>query len=57
MTEAEWLAGTQTSPMLKCLRGQASQRKRRLLAAACCRRNLDFLPNEQCRRAVEVAEW
>jgi hypothetical protein len=56
MTEAEWLACTDTRQMLDFLRGKADDRKSRLFAVACCRRIWHFLPNEQCQRAVEVLE-
>jgi hypothetical protein len=56
MTEAEWLAGTQTSQMLKFLGDQTSERKLRLFAVGCCRRIWHSLPNEQSRRTVEIAE-
>jgi hypothetical protein len=55
MTEAEWRAGTDVSRMLRYLRGQASPRKFRLFACACCRRVWGALGPGQ-RRAVETAE-
>src|SRR6516162_9218824 len=38
MTEAEWLAATDPTPMLNVLRDRADQRKWRLFAVECCRR-------------------
>jgi hypothetical protein len=43
MTEAEWLACAEPSPMLSFLKGKASDRKLRLFACACYRRMWDRL--------------
>ncbi len=56
MTEAEWLACTEPATMLEFLRGNASDRKLRLFAAACCRAIWRWISDEQVRRAVEIAE-
>jgi hypothetical protein len=55
MTEAEWLAATDPWPMLKFLRGKVSERKLRLFACACCRRNWHLLDGSS-REAVNTAE-
>jgi hypothetical protein len=55
MTEAEWLTATDPDPMLEFQRGNASDRKLRLFAVACCYRVWDILPNK-CRKALSVAE-
>jgi hypothetical protein len=56
MGEADWNGCTDPDQMLALLRGSASERKLRLLAAACCRRAWHLLLDERVRRAVEVAE-
>jgi hypothetical protein len=56
MTEAEWLACTDPQKLLKFLHSRASERKRRLFAAACCRRVWHLLRDERSRHAVETAE-
>jgi hypothetical protein len=56
MTEAEWMACTDPTPMLDFLRGKASKRKFRFFACACWRRAWRLLTNEEDRNAVLVAE-
>jgi hypothetical protein len=56
MTEAEWLACTDPTPMLADLPPATGERKLRLYAVACCRRIWDRLPEEDCRRAVDAIE-
>jgi hypothetical protein len=56
MTEAEWLACTDPTPMLGEVGDKASERKLRLYACACCRRIWNLFPDERSRRAVEAAE-
>jgi hypothetical protein len=56
VTEAEWLTCTDPAPMLRFLRGKASDRKRRLFACACCRRVWGLLAEERTHRVVAIAE-
>jgi hypothetical protein len=55
MTEQEWLGSTYPEPMLEFLRGNASERKFRLFACACCRR-ICFLLNAWSQNVVETSE-
>jgi hypothetical protein len=56
MTEQEWLACTDPTPMLKFLRRKATKRKLRLFACACCRQVWRMLKDEVSRQAVEISE-
>jgi hypothetical protein len=56
VTEAEWDACTQPEKLLDFLHGRGGNRKRRLFAAAVCRRVWHLLTDERGRRAVEVTE-
>jgi len=56
MTEAEWLAATDPTPMLEFLKGKASDRRLRLFACACCRRIWHLLPNRLLRKSIEQME-
>jgi hypothetical protein len=56
MTEAEWDACADPTPMLEVLRGRASDRKLRLFAAACCRAAWQVFTDERSRAAVEACE-
>jgi len=57
MTEAEWEGkASDIYRLAKSLHGMASERKRRLLAAACCRRNWHLLDDEVSRPGLEVIE-
>jgi len=56
MTDTDWQAATDPTPMLEYLRGKASDRKLRLFAAAVFGRLLRLLPDPRQRRGVEVLE-
>ncbi len=56
LPQAEWNACIDPQSMLEFLRVEASERKLRLFAVACCRRIWALFDKERHRRAVEVAE-
>jgi hypothetical protein len=56
MTEAEWLAATDPKPILDFVRPNASDRKLRLLAVACCFHIWHLLPDKRSRKAVLIGE-
>src|SRR5215469_4021386 len=53
MTEQAWLQATDPTPMLEFLRGKVSERKSRLFAFACWRRQWQGNDDEICR-VIEV---
>jgi hypothetical protein len=56
MTEADWLACSDPTPMLDFLRGKASDRKLRLLACANCRLLWRWITDERSQQTVVLAE-
>jgi hypothetical protein len=56
MTEAEWLACTDPTPMLEVLRARAGSRKLGLFACGCVRLVWHLLRDPRSRQAVETAE-
>src|SRR5271165_4087526 len=56
MTEQEWLASADPTPMLDFLRNKASDRKLRLFAVACCCRIMRLLTDQRSVNAVLVAD-
>jgi hypothetical protein len=56
MTEDEWLACTDPTPMLEFLRDKASDRKLRLFACACARRVWHLLESNHLRDSIDVLE-
>jgi hypothetical protein len=56
MTEVEWLASTDPTPMLEFLCQKAIDRKLYLFVSACCRRGWNPLSDERSRLRVDIAE-
>src|SRR3954447_9534146 len=56
MTEEQWLASRDPSPMLTLLDGKLPARRFWLFGCACCRRLWPLLPDPRERHAVEVGE-
>jgi hypothetical protein len=56
MTEQQWLECASPKRMLAFVVNRLSQRKRRLLAAACCRRVEHLADSRPVTRAIEVGE-
>jgi hypothetical protein len=56
VTEAEWLACADPWFMLQFVLREATGRKLRLFAVACCRRIRHLLADERCRAALALAE-
>lgn len=56
MNSKKWNASPNPLTLLRFLEGKMSDRKRRLLAAACCRSVWFLLVHKECRKAVVMAE-
>jgi hypothetical protein len=56
MTEQEWRAATDPFELLDSVEEEATQRKIRLFADACCHRIARFLAAERSRNAIEVSD-
>jgi hypothetical protein len=56
MDKTTWLTSTNPQAKLEFLKNQASERKLRLFASACCRRVWHLLTDQRSRVAVEAAE-
>jgi hypothetical protein len=56
VTEQEWLACTDPTPMLEFLRGKVSERKLRLFACGCVRRAMTVNTVSSWGNAIELAE-
>jgi hypothetical protein len=55
MTEAEWQASTDPTPMLRLTQGKVSDRKLRLYLVACCERIEELLIDARSRSALAYA--
>src|SRR4051812_17215932 len=56
MTEVEWECSTDPDPMLRFVRGKASDRKLRLFACGCCRRVVRLSSDGRLLLAIESSE-
>jgi hypothetical protein len=56
MTEAQWRTCTSPEAILNFLTAKASPRKLRLYAVGCCRRIWQYLDDDRCRHAVDMAQ-
>lgn len=56
MTEEEWMACADPTPMVNYLRNKVSDRKLRLFAVACCKRMLHLMTDDAACNAVQIAE-
>ncbi len=56
MTEAEWLTGTDLTPMLEFIQSKMSDRKLRLFAVTCGRRIWEAMIDRRSHHAIELAE-
>ncbi len=56
MTEEEWLATGDPTPMMEYVRGKVSDRKLRLYSCGCCRMVWDSLVNRRSREALVYSE-
>jgi len=56
MTEVEWLACTDPTPMLEYLRAKATERKLRLFACACCWEIWYLLRDKRSKKAAKTIE-
>jgi hypothetical protein len=56
MTEAEWLDKPDDYYSIQFFNNRVSERRRRLLACACCRRVWDLLPQDSIRKCIVLAE-
>jgi hypothetical protein len=56
MTADEWMACTRPEPMLRLMKGKATNRKLRLFAVACCRHIDHLIQDQRSRMAVDASE-
>jgi hypothetical protein len=56
MTEEQWIACPDPTPLLNCLNGEASDRKLRLFACACFRQIWELIEVDEYHNLVEIAE-